>query len=135
MIKVNSREEAWKKANWMFPTDYEKDEDATTRAGYPIYRSTFKGNDSWISSLNDRLELNIYETSGKVTTSTIWIEEKEQAGMKATVRNINNEYKEYEINGIVNIQYVGQNLILTSMRNGEVATNMYNSADVIIEIH
>lgn len=64
MIKVRSREEAWKKANELFPTDYLKDDHCSANAGYPIYTSTMDGNNSWISDLNTSLELNIYQ--GKV---------------------------------------------------------------------
>lgn len=36
-MKANSKQEAWKKVNEIFPTDYEKDEASSERAGYPIY--------------------------------------------------------------------------------------------------
>lgn len=36
-MKVSSVKEAWELANRLFPTDYEKDEDRSSRAGYPIY--------------------------------------------------------------------------------------------------
>ena len=61
MIKVRSREEAWQKANELFPTDYLKDDHCSANAGYPIYTSTMDGNNSWISDLNTSLELNIYQ--------------------------------------------------------------------------
>ena len=65
MIKVRNQEEAWMEANRLFPTDYEKDEVASMRAGYPIYRSTAEGEISWISDLNASLELNIYNKKTK----------------------------------------------------------------------
>jgi hypothetical protein len=37
-MKATSREQAWEMANAIFPTDYEKDEDSSHRAGYDIYR-------------------------------------------------------------------------------------------------
>ena len=37
---VKSTAEAWEAANKMLPTDYQKDEESSQRAGYPIYRST-----------------------------------------------------------------------------------------------
>ena len=37
---VKTTAEAWEAANKMFPTDYEKDEGSSQRAGYPVYRST-----------------------------------------------------------------------------------------------
>lgn len=39
-MKAYSIQEAWGMANEIFPTDYEKDEESSRRAGYPIYRST-----------------------------------------------------------------------------------------------
>lgn len=73
-MKANGRDEAWKIADRIFPTDYQKDDAASERAGYPIYETTstdekFAG--FHISDLNTRLELNM----GKETV-TIWIEEK-----------------------------------------------------------
>lgn len=72
-MKANGRDEAWRIADRMFPTDYQKDDAASERAGYPIYETTstdekFAG--FHISDLNTRLELNM----GKETV-TIWIEE------------------------------------------------------------
>lgn len=55
---VSSVKEAWELASRLFPTDYEKDEDRSSRAGYPIYYSTAEGTNAWISDLNNRLELN-----------------------------------------------------------------------------
>ena len=73
-MKANGRDEAWKIADRIFPTDYQKDDAASERAGYPIYEPTstdekFAG--FHISDLNTRLELNM----GKETV-TIWMEEK-----------------------------------------------------------
>ena len=69
---VASREEAWQKANEIFPTDYKKDETASERAGYPIYRSTATdaGIKDWISDLGARLELNL---KNGAKTLNIWI--------------------------------------------------------------
>ena len=69
---VASREEAWQKANEIFPTDYEKDEVSSERAGYPIYRSTATdaGITDWISDLGVRLELNL---KNGAKTLNIWI--------------------------------------------------------------
>ena len=75
MIKVRNREEAWQEANRLFPTDYEKDERASQNAGYPIYMSTAEGENSWISDLNCRLELNIYNKKTKgIDSINIYIE-------------------------------------------------------------
>ena len=69
---VESREEAWQKAIEIFPTDYKKDETASERAGYPIYRSTATdaGIKDWISDLGARLELNL---KNGAKTLNIWI--------------------------------------------------------------
>lgn len=42
-IKVTSKQDAWNKVNQIFPTDYEQDVQSSTRAGYPVYRSTAEG--------------------------------------------------------------------------------------------
>ena len=72
-IKVNSVSEAWRTAARIFPTDYEKNEESSKRAGYPIYETTstderFSG--FHISDLNTRLEVNM-----GAEMVTIWIEE------------------------------------------------------------
>ena len=72
-IKVSSVSEAWRAAARIFPTDYEKNEENSKRAGYPIYETTstderFSG--FHISDLNTRLEVNMGNE-----TVTIWIEE------------------------------------------------------------
>lgn len=72
-MKANGRDEAWRIADRLFPTDYQKDDTASERAGYPIYETTstdekFAG--FHISDLNTRLELNMGNE-----TVTIWIEE------------------------------------------------------------
>jgi hypothetical protein len=51
--------DAWKMVDEIFPTDYQKDETASERAGYPIYRSTAEGVDAWISDLGRTLEINL----------------------------------------------------------------------------
>lgn len=61
-IKVNSISTAWEVAASIFPTDYQKDEESSKRAGYPIYKTTstdesFSG--FHISDLNTRLEVSI----------------------------------------------------------------------------
>ena len=71
-MKVNSKQEAWERADEMFPTDYIKDDVASTAAGYDIYTSTAEGVNAWISDLEDRLEINL--ETGK--TINIGIEEQ-----------------------------------------------------------
>ncbi len=72
-MKVSSVKEAWELANQLFPTDYEKDEERSSRAGYPIHHSTAEGVDAWISDLGNRLEINY--ANGK--SENIWIEQGE----------------------------------------------------------
>ena len=79
-MKVNSREQAWREADNLFPTDYIKDEKKSEAAGYDIYYSTCEGVNAWISDLEDRLEINL--ATGE--TVNIWIEEEPQ-------------FKEYQI--------------------------------------
>lgn len=66
--------EAWNIANEIFPTDYSKDENASERAGYPIYRSTASDNSAYICDLGDRLEVNA-ENGASIN---IWIEDDTQ---------------------------------------------------------
>ena len=70
-MKVKSKQEAWRKAGIIFPTDYMKDERRSKNAGYDIYYSTAFGVNAWISDLGDRLEVNM--ENGE--TVNIWIEE------------------------------------------------------------
>lgn len=73
-IKVTSKQDAWNKVNQIFPTDYEQDVQSSTRAGYPVYRSTAEGHHcDYICDLGDRLEVNM--DSSRLETVNIWIEE------------------------------------------------------------
>lgn len=75
-MKATTIQEAWNLANKMFPTDYQKDEESSKRAGYPIYRSTAEGHfNDYICDLNDRLEVNIAEGNQSIN---IWIDPEEQ---------------------------------------------------------
>ena len=67
---VKTTAEAWEAANKMLPTDYQKDEESSQRAGYPIYRSTAADHyNFYICDLNDRLEVNMNGES-----VNIWIQ-------------------------------------------------------------
>lgn len=71
-MKAHSTQEAWNIANEIFPTDYEKDEESSQRAGYPIYRSTAEGRYyDYICDLNNRLEVNLADGNRSIN---IWIE-------------------------------------------------------------
>ena len=73
-MKVRNKQEAWNKADVIFPTDYMKDEARSARAGYDIYFSTADGTYAWICDLGNRLEVNL--PTGE--TVNIWIEEEPQ---------------------------------------------------------
>ena len=133
-MKVNSREEAWRQADILFPTDYIKNEIASAIAGYPIYQSTSDSEEyrfAPIADLNCRLEVN-----DGTQTINIWIEEEEEVkGMTATVRSMVGEFEEYKIEGIVSVQYIANSLVLTYIKDGEVKTTEYSTSEVIVEIH
>lgn len=57
-ITVNSIDTAWRKANELFPTDYEHNPEYSRNAGYDIYTSTVRTECAWISDLGVALELN-----------------------------------------------------------------------------
>lgn len=100
-MKVKTIEEAWNEANKIFPTDYEKDEFSSSRAGYPIYRSTAEGHENdYISDLNDRLEINIFRNNLRLETTNIWIVTEEQGEdiaveVKAVKSNDCKNYRTY----------------------------------------
>lgn len=132
-MKVNSREEAWRQANILFPTGYIKDEKASANAGYPIYKSTSDSEEyrfAQIADLNCRLEVN-----DGIQTINIWIEDEELKTMTATVRSMTGDFNEYKIEGIVSVQYIANNLVLTYVKEGMVQTTTYNANTVIVEIH
>lgn len=85
-MKVNSREQAWREADKLIPTDYIKDEMKSEAAGYDIYYSTCDGVNAWISDLDNRLEINL--ATGE--TVNIWIEEEPQ-------------FKEYQISDALEV--------------------------------
>lgn len=73
-MTVNSKEQAWAEADRIFPTDYAVDQRSSTRAGYPIHRSTAAGHHhDYICDLGDRLEVNL--STGE--TVNIWIKAAE----------------------------------------------------------
>lgn len=73
-MKANSTQEAWGIVNQIFPTDYEKDEDSSQRAGYSIYRSTADGRYyDYICDLGNRLEINLEDGNKAIN---VWIEAK-----------------------------------------------------------
>lgn len=134
-MKVKSVKEAWSVADRFFPTDYIKNEAASSNAGYPIYQSTSTSDDyrfAQIADLGCRLEVN-----DGIQTINIWIEEEEPktSTITATVRSIANEFPEYKVHDVISAQYVSGALVLTYMSEGAVATSTYNCNTVIIEMH
>jgi hypothetical protein len=71
-MNVKTREQAWEEVNRIFPTDYEKDESSSIRAGYDIYRHPSLNHYCRICDLGCRLEVLIGEYGEEVTN--IWIE-------------------------------------------------------------
>ena len=94
-MKATTIQEAWNLANKMFPTDYQKDEESSKRAGYPIYRSTAEGHfNDYICDLNDRLEVNIAEGNQSIN---IWIDPEEQGeDVEVTVTAESGETRVYK---------------------------------------
>jgi hypothetical protein len=60
-ITVTTKEQAWAEANRIFPTDYEKDDAASARAGYDIYRHRELSYYTRICDLGNRLEILLGE--------------------------------------------------------------------------
>lgn len=81
-MKVTSREKAWEEVNEIFPTDYEKDEASSLRAGYDIYRHATLNYYNRICDLGCRLEVLTGEYGENVTN--IWIVEEVKAEETAT---------------------------------------------------
>lgn len=72
-MRAKNMNEAWTMAAEIFPTDYTKDDESSSRAGYPIYRSTSR-NYCYICELGDRLEINLND--GR--TINIWINPEDE---------------------------------------------------------
>ena len=73
-MKVKTREQAFAEANKLFPTDYEKDLNASNRAGYDIYRHATLNYSNHICDLGNRLEVITGENGETVTN--IWIDDE-----------------------------------------------------------
>ena len=102
-MKVKSKQEAWRKADIIFPTDYAKDDIRSSRAGHDIYYSTAAGVAAWISDLGDRLEVNL--ENGE--TVNIWIDEEPQFSeyqLEDALRVISNAIYEIDDNILPNLQ-------------------------------
>lgn len=129
-MKVSSVKEAWELANRLFPTDYEKDEQSSSNAGYPIYQSTAKGVNAWISDLGNRLELNYPDKPSE----NIWIEQDENDVSKLS-------YKIFITDSGEAASLIARGLQNTTVQNfiqvsyGSVCTCNGNCIDVIPDIY
>lgn len=82
-MTVKTKEQAWEEADKIFPTDYEKDEEASQRAGYDIYKRA-DSNDR-IADLGCRLEVTIDNE-----TTNIWIDiNKPELKLKDFLKMVN----------------------------------------------
>lgn len=80
-INALNREEAWNRVNELFPSDYAEDPRSSSRAGYPVYRSTMDTEISrynYICDLGTTLEVNLIDKDWKSTTVRISIIESGQ---------------------------------------------------------
>lgn len=86
VFTVSSVKEAWELADSLFPTDYEKDDSSSERAGYPIYRSTAEGHwYDYICDLCARLEVNL---SNGDTYNIYIVEPKEVVQLREEVKSL-----------------------------------------------
>ena len=72
-MTASTKARAWAMVDAIFPTDYAKDDAASARAGYDVYRG--RDDDRWISDLGNRLEINL---DGE--TVNIWIDDSDDNG-------------------------------------------------------
>lgn len=94
-MKVPTKEKAWEEVNKIFPTDYEKDHDASKRAGYDIYRHPNLNYYNRICDLGNRLEV-LTDEFGDIVTN-IWIAPEaaaSEAGNPAYGKTLAEEIKE-----------------------------------------
>ena len=103
---VKTREAAWEEVNKIFPTDYEKDEGSSQRAGYPIYRSTAEDHHYyWISDLNNQLEVNMPEQTVNIFIRPDDGKEKPKARYKMV------HYSEKDGNSQHELKMLAENII------------------------
>jgi len=84
-MKVTTREQAWQEVSKLFPTDYEKDEAGSAKAGYAVYRHPTLNYYNRICDLGSRLEV----LTGSTVTS-IWIEEPKKLVEEAIEKRLEN---------------------------------------------
>lgn len=126
---VKSLSKAWEMARMIFPTDFLFDENASKRAGYNIYSSTVSGNEEWISSLGNALELNM-----KKGTIRIDVIEDKPVFMTATVQSLTKEYPDYTLNNVISVIHLNQALVITTLDGDTVNTHTYDKANALVSI-
>jgi hypothetical protein len=85
-IPAHSVKEAWEIVNKYFPSDYEKDEKCSEKAGYPVYRSTSESLPNayynYICDLGNCIEINLCDEDWQGSTIRVEIREPEQEEVK-----------------------------------------------------
>lgn len=124
-MTVKTAREAWEKADAIFPTDYEKDNERSDRAGYDIYKSTLEGCNSWISDLGNRLEINL--ENGE--TVNIWIDceivengAEEVAEVRETVVTLESETTKITLDETTTTKRTAEIAFSAGMRLKDLAT-------------
>lgn len=124
-MTVRTTKEAWEKADEIFPTDYEKNNERSDRAGYDIYESTLEGCNSWISDLGNRLEVNL--ENGE--TVNIWIDcesvengEEEVAEVRETVVTLESETTKRTLDETTTTKRTAEISFSADMRLKDLAT-------------
>lgn len=103
-MTVNTEYQAWKAVNAFFPTEYKKDEEASARAGYTIYRSVVNYYD-YFCMLGDRIEVNF--SNGK--TVNVWIKPEPKPEVRVYK-------KESELKEIA--EGISQEIVIRTYENG-----------------
>ena len=130
-MKATSKTQAWTMADEIFPTDYEKDEGSSSRAGYDIYRMRgdwcpSENYYNWISDLGNRLEINL--ANGE--TVNIWIEEEKpeftEGSLESALEVINETL--YQIDDNIGLALLAKTGI------DEARNQIYGAYKIIAEI-
>lgn len=103
-MTVKTEFQAWEAVAALFPTEYKKDEEASKRAGYPVYRS-IENHYDYFCMLGDRIEVNF--SNGK--TVNVWI----KPDQKPEVRQHKPEAKLKEI-----AEGISQEVVIRTYENG-----------------
>ena len=100
-IPAHSVNEAWQLVNKYFPSDYEKDEECSKNAGYPIYRSTSESLPNafynYICDLGNCLEINLCDEDWQGSTIRIEIRDDQKEEAVETTEAKSPEMHEYTL--------------------------------------